>query len=124
MTHHTAIPDFLVIGVWAAVALGVVPRYVRSLAWVTNLVMISGFGIVWLMWSLDADPIDGVFRLPFRMGSMFVVTFLAMFLSEAKFRRQHGWWRWLDGETGRRPPSHGDSATSEYQIRSPPGARR
>lgn len=116
MTHYNAVPDFVVLGVWAAIALGVVARYVRSLAWVTMIVMLSGFSIVSLLWSFDTDPFGSVSRLPFRVGSMFAVVFLAMFISEMRFRRQHGWWRWLDGETGRRPSPRGDSATTRQQT--------
>jgi len=106
--------DWLHLGqmVWVMAAVAVIPRYVRSLKWVTIIAVAGSLANVWLTgvyggrYVLDLDE---------RLAWGFVVVVTAMVGSEVQFRHKHGWWRCLDGEAGRHRRHDGESEHPEVR---------
>ncbi len=98
--------------VWMMSTIALIPKYVRSLAWVTVIAVAGSLAYVWL-----AGIYGGKYGLELdeRLALGFAVVLMSMAGSEVQFRVTHGWWRCLDGEIGRpRPP---DEESGRPQVR-------
>jgi hypothetical protein len=93
----------LTIGLFLASA--VIPIYVRRVEWVSSILLVGGFGG---LLAYDRWFGNSVSELIEKSWLVLAFTAIAIMHSEVKFRRDKGWWRFLDGEAGkRRTPEDG-----------------
>jgi len=85
--------------IWLFLASAIAPLYVRRAEWVASILLVTGFAGVL---SYDHWFGDSVSELIFQSWLVLAFTAIAILNSEMKFRREKGWWRFLDGETGKR----------------------